>query len=63
MNSKKINGYELWELRPNIFKNLTERSKFKMLLYCLWKDYNYCKKHNEYWNLQCRYYDTWYTNS
>ena len=46
---------------PNIFKNLKERSKFKMLLYCLWKDYNYCKKHNEYWNLQCRYYDTWYT--
>ena len=22
----------------------------RLLLYRLWKDYNYCKKHNEYWN-------------
>ena len=49
--------------RFSTIENLTERNKFKMLLYCLWKDYNYCKKHNEYWNLQCRYYDKWYTNS
>ena len=21
-----------------------------MLLYSLWKDYNYCEKHNEHWN-------------
>lgn len=22
----------------------------KLLLYRLWKDYKYCKKHNRYWN-------------
>ena len=32
------------------FSRKIRNDQTRLLLYSLWKDYNYCKKHNEYWN-------------
>ncbi len=36
----------------NFYLVITRQKKYilKLLLYRLWKDYKYCKKHNRYWN-------------
>ena len=34
----------------NFYLEIMGKKIVKLLLYRLWKDYKYCKKHNRYWN-------------